>query len=69
VKDPAELRLERLTSVSWLLTQRRCLNEHIARKANEEHHCSGRFWKGRFKSRALLDEDERALLACLAMST
>ncbi|CAK0776727.1 transposase [Gammaproteobacteria bacterium] len=61
VVELAEGYRERLTNLSWFM---RVLNESIAREANREDGVKGRFWEGRFKSQALLDE--AALLSAMA---
>lgn len=54
-----EIYRNRLCDISWF---NRCLNENIARRANAEDECTGRFWEGRFKCQRL--EGEAAVLAC-----
>lgn len=61
VTETAEVYRRRLYDISWFM---RNLNEPIARQANKEDGCTGRFWEGRFKSQALLDE--AAVIACMA---
>ena len=53
VSDWVETYRERLFDLSWFM---RVLYESIARMANMEDGCTGRFWEGRYKSQALLDE-------------
>jgi hypothetical protein len=49
----------RLASISWFMAE---LCEPMARRANAQDGCTGRFWEGRFKSQRIADE--AALLAC-----
>jgi REP element-mobilizing transposase RayT len=62
LSDPEALteRRLRLMDLSWFM---RCLDEHIARKANAEDEDTGRFWEGRFKCQVL--ESEQALAAAM----
>lgn len=61
VESTADIYKQRLIDISRFM---RALNEPTARQANKEDKCTGHFWKGRFKSQALLDEG--ALLSCMA---
>ena len=63
LEDPeriAKLR-GRLGDLSWYM---KCLNEAIARRANREDDCTGRFWEGRFNSSRPM-ESLAALYACM----
>jgi hypothetical protein len=60
-EDRLEQWRERLADLSWFMHS---LNEYLARRANREDQCSGRFWEGRFKSQGLLDE--AAVLTCMS---
>ena len=47
VSTTVEIWRHRLSDLSWFM---RCLNEYIARRANAEDKCTGRFWEGCFQS-------------------
>ena len=60
VADSVNVWRTKLSSISWFM---RCLNQPIARQANLEDKCTGKFWESRFNSQAL--KTEEALLSCM----
>ncbi len=60
VSNIVEVWRKKLASISWFM---RCMNQTIARQANREDQCTGKFWECRFSSQAL--KTEEALLSCM----
>jgi len=61
ISDIVNVWRSKLSSISWFM---RCLNQPVARQANLEDRCTGKFWESRFTSQAL--KSEEALLSCMA---
>ncbi|MBX2837125.1 MAG: transposase [Gammaproteobacteria bacterium] len=60
VKLLAQIR-DNLSNISRFMGD---LNEKIARWANKEDQCKGRFWEGRFECQAILDRDSLLQTLC-----
>ncbi len=60
VSDIVNVWRSKLSSISWFM---RCLNQPIARQANLEDQCTGKFRESRFNSQAL--KSTEALLSCM----
>jgi hypothetical protein len=60
VSDIVNVWRNKFSSISWFM---RCLNQPIARQANREEECTGKFWESRFTSQAL--KTEEVLLSCM----
>ena len=58
-KERITLIRSRMSDISWFM---RALAEPIARLANQQDECTGRFWEGRFKAQRITDQ--AGLLAC-----
>jgi len=61
VSDIVNVWRRKLSNISWFM---RCLNQPIARQANLEDKCTGKFWESRFTSQAL--KTGESLLSCMA---
>lgn len=61
VSDIVKIWRENLASISWFM---RCLNQPIARQANREDGCTGKFWESRFNSQAI--KTDESLLSSMA---
>jgi hypothetical protein len=58
-KEKVQTIRKRLSNISWFIS---ALCEYVARRANREDECSGRFFEGRFSCREITEES--ALLVC-----
>ncbi|BCE00021.1 transposase [Marinicellulosiphila megalodicopiae] len=58
--ETVEIWRNRLINIGWFMKN---INEPISRLSNIEDNCTGKFWEGRYKSKAILDDE--GLLAAM----